>query len=134
MTSTPMPAGMPRLWKYGVLVNREAEDRRGHRQTGADDHVCGAAIHGEVRRHPILPGLPGLLVPAQQEDRVVRSRSHGEQGQQVGGVRRERNDADMSQKGDYTARRGDLDGDSHQREQRGDDRAVDDQQHHRDHP
>ena len=94
----------------------------------------GAAVHREVRRHPVLARLAGLLVAAEKEDRVVGSGGDGEERQQVSGVRRERDDADMPEKGDDTAGGGDLNGDRHQRQQRGDDRAVDDQQHHRDHP
>lgn len=95
--------------------------------------TCGAAVHDVVGLEAVGAVLPRLLVAAQQEDRVVRGRGDGEQRQQVRRVRRQRNDADVSEERHHAAGRGDLDGHRHQREQGGDDGPVDDQQHHEDH-
>ena len=82
----------------------------------------------------ILPVLPRFLVAAQQEYRVIRSGRDDEQRQQVGRIRRQRDDADVAQEGDDAAGGGHLDRDRDQGEQRGDDGPVDDQQHQPDHP
>ena len=118
-------------------VRRAGEDQTEHRggdgQARADDHVRGAAIHRVVRGQAILTVLARLLVAAQQEDRVIRCGRDAEQRQQVGGIRRQRDDADVPQEGDYAAGSGHLDRDRDECEQRGGDGAVDDQQHQPDH-
>jgi hypothetical protein len=105
-TSTPRPAGIPRLWKYGVRVR-------------CDDHVRRAAIHKVVRRQTLGTGLARLLIAAQQEDRVVRRRRYGEQRQKVGRVRRQWDDTDVAEVGHHAAGGRHLDRDRHKGEQCG---------------
>ena len=112
----------------------QTEDRGDDGQARADDHMRGAAVHRVVGGQAILTVLARLLVAAQQEDRVIRCGRDAEQRQQVGRIRRQRDDADVPEEGDHAAGRGHLDRDRDQCEQCGDDGAVDEQQHQPDHP
>lgn len=90
-------------------------------------------IHGVEGRFAILAGSARFLVAADEEDRVVRPGGHHQQGQQVGRVRRQPDDAGVAEEGDDAARGGHLDEDRGERQQRGEHRAVDEEQHQRDH-
>src|SRR5271168_337274 len=80
----------------------------------------------------VLTRRPGFLISAQQEDHVIGSRGDGQHRDHAHRVRRQTDDVQVARGGRDALRRKEFDTNNHQRQHRGHDRAVDDQQHHQD--
>ena len=78
-------------------------------------------------------GGPGLLVAADQEDRVVGAGGHRQRDQQVHRARGQLDDLEVTQRGHQPAGHRHLDEHHHQQQDHRRDRAVEEQQHHDDH-
>jgi hypothetical protein len=119
--------------KVGQPGETEARDRAGHRQPRAQDNVRGAAIHGVESGFALFAGGPRLVISADEKYRVIRSGGDHQQCQQIGGVCRQRQNADIAKEGDESPRPGHLDQDGRQHQKRGGERSIDEEQHHCDH-
>ena len=118
--------------EVGQPGEAQAVHRADDRQARAQHHVGGAAVGRVVGLFSGLPGVPGFLEPADQEDRVVGAGGDREQRQQVRRIYRQPDDVVVRQHRDHPARRGHLDGDHDQGEPHRGDASVNPQQHQRD--
>ena len=91
-----------------------------------------AVEHRVERFFTRLAQTAGLVVAADDKDRVVRSGGDRQQHQHVVGEGRQTHDVVVAHRSDHTAGRGQLDEDHGQHDQHGAHRPVDEQQHHQD--
>ena len=110
----------------------EAQHRAGDGQARTKHHVRGAVKHGVVRGFPVFAVSACLLVPTDQEDRIVGARGDRDERQEAGRERRQTHDARVSEERDDSPGGAEFDEHHQQDQDRRGDRAVDDQQHHRD--
>ena len=96
--------------------------------------MSATAKHGVVGGFPVLPGLTGLLIPADDEDRIVGTRRDGEYRKDLNCEGRKPDDAVAAEERDHPLHGGQFDEDHQQRQQDGGQRAVHDQQHQHDDP
>ena len=134
MTATRMPTahGTAIVWNHGSRVNLQAQQRARDGEARAQHHVGGAVKHGVVRGFPVLAVSPRLLIPADEEDRVVGARGDRDEGQQARRERRQADDARVAEERDDSPGGAEFDEHHQQDQHHGGDRAVDDQQHDRD--
>ncbi len=117
-TATTMPTaqGTPRVWKYRQPREAQAENRSGNRQTGGQDNFGHAAVGGVVGRFPVLAGLTGLVIPADEKYPVICSSRDHESDQQIDGERREADNLVIAEERDDSP--GHLQFDPHHQQQR----------------
>ncbi len=111
----------------------EAIRRARDRQAGGQDDVGDTAIGGVVRRLAIFAGVTCLVISPDEKDPVVGSRRDRERHQHIGGKRRKLDDVVHRQERDNSSGSGQFDADHGQQQGHGDERAVDEEQHHEDH-
>jgi hypothetical protein len=92
------------------------------------------AVHVVERDLAVVAVVASLVITAEQEDDVVGSGGDDQQREDVGRIRRQANDTRVRQERDDPARRRHLDEHRDERQDHGDRRAVDDEQHQGDHP
>ena len=110
----------------------QAVRRAGDRQARTQHHGGDSMKCRVVGGLPILAGPACLLITADEEDPVVGSGGDRQHRQDVRGERGEPERVVVGQHRDDSARTGQRDKGHEQLDQRGDDRAVDQQQHDRD--
>src|SRR5882757_7697187 len=93
----------------------------------------GAAVHEIERGFPLFAGGTSFLVPADEKYRVIRSGGDHQQCQQIGRICREPQNPGIAKEGNESPRRGHLDQDGRQDQERGGKRSIDEEQHHRYH-
>jgi hypothetical protein len=94
--------------------------------------VADTAEGGVVRVLPFLAGFARLLIPADQEDRIVGARRDRQRRQDTRRERREAKQAEVADHRDHASRRRHFDEDHEDDKRRRRDGPVDDQQHHHD--
>ena len=125
-------AGQTHRIEVRQRAHGQAHTRTRDRQPRTQDHVRHAMIGRVKRIFGALTRRPGFLISAQQEDHVVGSRGDGEHRDHAHRIRRQTDDVQVAGGGRDALRRKEFDTNNHQRQHRGHDRAVDDQQHYQD--
>ena len=110
----------------------QAERRACDGQTRAQNHVCGAVIHGVERGFAVLAVQSRLVVAPHDEDDVVGRCGDRHGGQEVHREGRQPDDVVKAQERHDAPGRGQLDEHHHQHQHDGDDGAVDQHQRHED--
>ena len=127
------PARHTHALEIGHAGERQAEHRAGDGQARAQHDGRRAVEHLVIGLFVGGAGGSGLLITADEEDRVVGARRHSQRDQQVGRERRQTDQLVVGQRSDDAACQPQLDEDHRQQQQHGRDRAVEEQQQHCDH-
>ena len=101
-------------------------------EAGTQHHVGGAVKHRVVRGFPVLAVASRLLISADEEDRVVGARGDRDERQQARCERRQADDPGIAEERDDSPGGAEFDEHHHQDQDRGGDRAIDEQQHEQD--
>ena len=121
-----------------LKVGQPGKAQTGHRsrdgQTRTQDDVGRSVKHCVEGLFAILTGAARFLVAADEKNRVVRSGGDHQQREQVCRVGRQPDDPGVAQKRHDSPGGGHFDEDRHEHQQRGEDGAVHEEQHQRDHP
>ncbi len=119
--------------EVGHAREPQTQKRTGNGQARAQHHMSGPVKHRVVRGFPVFALSSGLLVSADEEDRIVGARGDRDECEQTCGESAQSDDAGVAEERD-DATGGTQFHEHHQQNQdRGDDRPVDEQQHDQDH-
>ncbi|COW74324.1 Uncharacterised protein [Mycobacterium tuberculosis] len=104
----------------------------GDGQSRSENDVSGAPVHRVERGFAILADMAGFLIAADQEDRVVCTGSNGKCREDIDHKSRKADHSVVSKKGNGATRRAESNKHHGKNQQRGGDRAIDEQQQHGD--